>query len=205
MFVPRCKPVKPKESKTRYLYFNKNVDVSTERRSSSVVRVLAYHVKGSGFESRPGHCAAWIWVYYSCGSAASFGWDVKPRSSLCSTPNMDYKDPDITEEENLWLPAHTDYIHIEERVAYAASGHRDPRLEFSRKGAIKNKGKGKGKWKDVMCKRIGKIKIKCTWWYNRLLQEIYQNINSTYLWDNTPDKRTLLRQWQRNCQLMNTW
>ena len=44
---------------------------------------------------------AWIWVYYSCGSAASFGWDVKPRSSLCSTPNMDYKDPDITEEENL--------------------------------------------------------------------------------------------------------
>ena len=71
------------------------------RRSSSVVRVLAYHVKGPGFESRPGHCAAWIWVYYSCGSAASFGWDVKPRSSLCSTPNMDYKDPDITEEENL--------------------------------------------------------------------------------------------------------
>ena len=45
--------------------------------------------------------AAWIWVYYPCGSAASFGWDVKPRSSLCSTPNMDYKDPDITEEENL--------------------------------------------------------------------------------------------------------
>ena len=31
----------------------------------------------------------------------SFGWDVKPRSSLCSTPNMDLKDPDITEEENL--------------------------------------------------------------------------------------------------------
>ena len=50
--------------------------------------------------SNPGR-AAWIWVYYSCGSAASFGWDVKPRSGLCSTPNMDGKDPDITEEENL--------------------------------------------------------------------------------------------------------
>ena len=23
-----------------------------------------------------------IWVYYPCGSAASFGWDVKPRSGL---------------------------------------------------------------------------------------------------------------------------
>ena len=42
------------------------------------------------------------------GNATSFGWDVKPRSSLCSTPNMDYKDPDITEEVNLWLPAHTE-------------------------------------------------------------------------------------------------
>ena len=38
--------------------------------------------KGLGFESRPGHCAGWIYVYYSCGSAASFGWDVKPRSGL---------------------------------------------------------------------------------------------------------------------------
>ena len=36
-----------------------------------------------------------------CGSTASYGWDVKPRSSLGSTPNVDYKDPDITEEENL--------------------------------------------------------------------------------------------------------
>jgi len=65
---------------------------------------------------------------------ASLGWDVKPRSSLCSTPNMDYKDPDITEEDNLLLPAQTDinYRHLEERVTDAASGHRDPRLEFSR-------------------------------------------------------------------------
>ena len=31
----------------------------------------------------------------------SFGWDGKSRSSLCSTPNMDYKNLDITEEENL--------------------------------------------------------------------------------------------------------
>ena len=38
---------------------------------------------------------------YSCGSASSFGWDVKPTTSLCRTPNMDYQDPDITEEENL--------------------------------------------------------------------------------------------------------
>ena len=50
--------------------------------------------------SNPGR-AAWIWVYYSYGSAGLFGWDVKPRSGLCSTPNMDGKDPDITEEENL--------------------------------------------------------------------------------------------------------
>ena len=64
-------------------------------------RAFASQPKGPGFESGSGHCAGWIWVYYSCGSAASFGWDVKPRSSLCSTPNMDYKDPDITEEENL--------------------------------------------------------------------------------------------------------
>ena len=26
--------------------------------------------------------AVGIWVYYPCGSAASFGWDVKPRSGL---------------------------------------------------------------------------------------------------------------------------
>ena len=31
--------------------------------------------------SNPGR-SAWIWVYYSSGSAASFGWDVKPRSGL---------------------------------------------------------------------------------------------------------------------------
>ena len=40
--------------------------------------------EGPGFQSRPGRCAGWIWVYYSWGSAASFGWDVKPRSSLCA-------------------------------------------------------------------------------------------------------------------------
>ena len=46
---------------------------------------------------------------------ASFGWDVKPRSSLCSTQNMDYKDPDIIEKDHLLLPAHKDCIHLEER------------------------------------------------------------------------------------------
>ena len=30
-----------------------------------------------------------------------FGIDVQPMSSLCSTPNRDYRDPDITHEENL--------------------------------------------------------------------------------------------------------
>ena len=29
--------------------------------------------------------------------------------------DMDQKDPDITEGDNLWLPAHTDYIQLEER------------------------------------------------------------------------------------------
>ena len=60
-------------------------------------------------------------------------------SSQCSTPNIDYKDPDITDEEILGLPVHTDinYTHLEERCSAAASGHRDPRLKFSRKGAIK--------------------------------------------------------------------
>ena len=38
--------------------------------------------------------AVGIWVYYPCGIAASFRWDVKPKSSLCSTPKIDYKDPD---------------------------------------------------------------------------------------------------------------
>ena len=50
---------------------------------------------------------------YTCGNAASFGLDVRPRSSLCSTPNMGYKDPDIAEEELLLLPAHTYCIHIQ--------------------------------------------------------------------------------------------
>ena len=52
----------------------------------------------------------------SCDNAASFGWDVIPMSSLCNTPNMDSKYPDITEEESLWLPAHTDRIHIQVRA-----------------------------------------------------------------------------------------
>ena len=38
--------------------------------------------------------AVWIWVYYLCDSVASFRWDVKLRSGLCSTLNMDGKDPD---------------------------------------------------------------------------------------------------------------
>ena len=45
--------------------------------STSVDRALTYHVKGPRFEYQPGHCAAWIWVYYPCGSVASFR--LKPR------------------------------------------------------------------------------------------------------------------------------
>ena len=64
---------------------------------------------------------------------------------------MDYKDPDITEEENLWLPAHTDinYIHLEERCTAAASGHRDPHLEFFRKGAIKYEKKNENEKSEI--------------------------------------------------------
>ena len=40
------------------------------------------NIKIYTFESRPGHCSGWIWVYYSCGSPASLRWDVKPRSGL---------------------------------------------------------------------------------------------------------------------------
>ena len=29
----------------------------------------------------------------------SFDWKVKPRSHVYNAPNIDYKDPDITEEE----------------------------------------------------------------------------------------------------------
>ena len=36
---------------------------------------------------------------YSCGSASSFGWDVKSRFSLCSTRFMDYKETHNTEED----------------------------------------------------------------------------------------------------------
>ena len=64
---------------------------------------------------------------------------------MYSTPNIGYKDPDTTEEENSRLPAHTDCIHLEERITYAASGHRNPRLEFSRKGAIRGKNEMKMK------------------------------------------------------------
>ena len=49
----------------------------------------------------PVHCAPVDLCVIKYGNTTSFGWDVKPRSCLCSTPNMDYKDPDITEEENL--------------------------------------------------------------------------------------------------------
>ena len=48
---------------------------------------------------------------------------------------MDLKDPNITEEENLWLPAHTDTLQIEkrkiidERSSGAAGGHRDPHID----------------------------------------------------------------------------
>ena len=71
------------------------------------------------------------------GSAMSFGLDVKSKFSLCSTPNIDLKDPDITEEEILLLSVHTETLQtLEEGVT---SGHWDPRLEFSY-GSYKKKG-----------------------------------------------------------------
>ena len=62
-----------------------------------MVSITVSHGNGPG--SIPG--APVILCVTKCGNAASFGWDVKPRSGLCSTPNMDGKDPDSTEEENL--------------------------------------------------------------------------------------------------------
>ena len=55
---------------------------------------------------------------------------------------MDGKDPDITEEKNLWLPAYIDTLQTgkeknDERSTEAAGGHRDPHIKFSRKGATK--------------------------------------------------------------------
>ena len=46
---------------------------------------------------------AYLSKYSKClsGSAASFGLDVKPRSNLCCTSNMDYNDPFITKGETL--------------------------------------------------------------------------------------------------------
>ena len=49
----------------------------------------------------PGYCTAVTLCITKCGSTASFRWDVKPMSSLCSTTHMDYKDPIIIQEEHL--------------------------------------------------------------------------------------------------------
>ena len=62
---------------------------------------------GRAFKSRSGNLSALTLIYYLCGSATTYGWDVKPRFSMCGTRNMDYKDPDSTEKENVWLPSHT--------------------------------------------------------------------------------------------------
>ena len=62
-----------------FLLINPKSIGQIKRGYSSVVERPPPNQKGPGFKSRPGHCAGWIWVY---GSAASFGWDVKPRSGL---------------------------------------------------------------------------------------------------------------------------
>ena len=54
---------------------------------------LAFHADDPG--SIPGSGSKGVALCHSLEWRASIGWDVKPRSSLCSTPNMDYKDPDI--------------------------------------------------------------------------------------------------------------
>ena len=66
----------------------------------TVVSITASHGNGPGSIPGPDIVHLWFCVLLKCGNATSFGWDVKPRSSLCCTPSMDYKDPDITEEEN---------------------------------------------------------------------------------------------------------
>ena len=88
-----------------------------ERGCSSVVRALASN--GNGPSSIPGLGIVHLWILCvtKWGNAASFGWDVKPRSSLCSTPNMDYKNPDVTEEENMWFV--TPCKHLEKRDTWA--------------------------------------------------------------------------------------
>ena len=54
-----------------------------------------------GFNPRPGQSALVYLCVTKCGNAMSFGWDVKLRLSLCCTPNIDFKDPGSTEQENL--------------------------------------------------------------------------------------------------------
>ena len=82
--------------------------------SSVLDRVLNSQSKGPGFDYGPGgHCADWIWVYYSCGSAASFRWDVKPRSGLRAHAFKNMRGPERT-----WMtkrksrgPVHTDMAY----------------------------------------------------------------------------------------------
>lgn len=81
--------------------------ISIDRRwpttTSSVDRVLAYHVKGVGFE-----------------------WTIKIQT------------PPKKRISDCRLIYYIDYIHLEESITYAASGHRDPCLEFYQKGVVKN-------------------------------------------------------------------
>ena len=55
---------------------------------------MCVYVNGPRVKS-PGTCAGVDMCVTHESGAALFGWDVEPRPSLCSTPNMDCKDPDI--------------------------------------------------------------------------------------------------------------
>ena len=82
--------------------------------SSVLDRVLNSQSKGPGFDYGPGgHCADWIWVYYSCGSAASFRWDVKPRSGLRAHAFKNMRGPERTRmtKRKSRGPVHTDMAY----------------------------------------------------------------------------------------------
>ena len=89
-------------------------------------------LQASKQDPRPGLCAAVALCITLCGNVILFEWDVQ-LSSLCIAPNVG--DPDITLEENLWLPVHTDinYTQFVEHCTVAASGHSNPHLKVSQK------------------------------------------------------------------------
>merc|ERR1712087_685127 len=72
----------------------------------------------------------YIWNLLVCEfhSPSSFDESNKLRPSLCThayLSSMDYKDPDLTEEENLWVPATHRYVpsmHLPEDGMWLPTG-----------------------------------------------------------------------------------